>query len=594
METPYQYFSLAHRYIRLLQVSKSFEKDARIQCEFVSIALDNLRIGYTAVSYLWGPLEKIGRVWCNNGYIEVTRSAMSILEDVAGQLNARYIWIDALCIDQDNLVEKGAQVRLMRDVYASADKVVVWLTHKHFSDEATDFVITLHKAVTRLFQQNVPTTLLSLTSSEGCEYPSSRWIALSRFLNDPWFSRIWIIQEMAVSSTKINTVCGCDMIPWKSLAVVLTVIQGNGLGRLLVEPTIGNEFAPPDGLESMIRVYAIHSLYQKDQRPTLAYLLLDCWKCCATNGRDKIFALLGLASDAGGPEFDPDYISPIHVVLEKVAARLLTRNLSSFRILHAAGVGLPNRLQNLPSWVPDWTTPFPNTVFGSVTTAGYQACGNSPNFQRIIYNRDNHTITLSGYIIDNINQLAQSFPRPIWRPDQISQQQQSTSELAWIQHIRDLYPENSYPSSTDPLFPYVLSRVLVANMVSPGVRAPVHYVDYFTEYIKHKERIKKSTADEWNCAEISAESTQAVSQWSTAMSVVQSRKLFQTKRLYLGLAFPRLNVGDQICIFRGFMTPFIIRRRKDSMYDLVGECYIHGLMDGEGLTMCPEEDIRLA
>ena len=108
---------------------------------------------------------------------------IAILRRRAAERSTGYLWIDAICIDQSNNVERAAQVRLMREVYASACKMIVWLeseTPKY--EEAIDFIYTLHTAISKLVQKDKAINRHNLTQSGGCEYPSARWTALPMFL----------------------------------------------------------------------------------------------------------------------------------------------------------------------------------------------------------------------------------------------------------------------------------------------------------------------------------------------------------------------------------------------------------------------------
>jgi hypothetical protein len=65
----------------------------------------------------------------------------------------------------------------------------------------------------------------------------------------------------------------------------------------------------------------------------------------------------------------------------------------------------------------------------------------------------------------------------------------------------------------------------------------------------------------------------------------RNRKLAHTLRGYMGLVPSRARVGDQLCVLFGGQVSYMLRKRKDSSYEYVGECYIHGLMDGEALDL---------
>jgi hypothetical protein len=147
------------------------------------------------------------------------------------------------------------------------------------------------------------------------------------------------------------------------MANVLAVTSGSGLLHLVTEHKEGEELNPPNGLEAMVRTFSTRHLHQSGDTPSLSWLLVDYWKLHATDGKDKISAL---ASDANDHELDPNYEAAPEVAFTGSTIRLLTRDHLSTRILHVAAIGFSRHLSALPSCVPDWTMPCPNTLFGAV------------------------------------------------------------------------------------------------------------------------------------------------------------------------------------------------------------------------------------
>jgi hypothetical protein len=345
----------------------------------------------------------------------------------------------------------------------------------------------------------------------------------------------------------------------------------------------------------MVNALAIRHLRQTSQPPSLSWLLVDCWRLDATDGRDKVFALLGMASDAQDSAFEPNYETTPEEIFHRSTVRLLTRDRLSNRVLHAAGVGFPRSLSALPSWVPDWTTHHPNTVFGAVAqSASYRASGDVSAPRDISYDRERDCVTLSGRIFDNVATVAEPFPRPIWHFGMKELKQKTAAEISWLEDLRTLWPGSKLHPSELPYCPDVLCRTLIANMVSPGIPAPSRYIDHFEEYVANHYRIMNATTEQWDAGVAPVESVYSAQQFATAMSLAaDSRRVFATKHTYIGLGPLEIEKGDKICIFLGFNTPFIIRPYKAGGYILVGECYIYGLMDGEALYRGREEDVTL-
>ncbi|KAH6720849.1 heterokaryon incompatibility protein-domain-containing protein [Leptodontidium sp. MPI-SDFR-AT-0119] len=120
---PYTYSPLLGREIRLLEIEPSLNDDAPLRGSLHTVHLDDQRVVFSALSYLWGDPDFSYNVTIDSCDISITRNASHALRDLRTSLQSKhiqfkYIWIDGLCIDQSNLEERGKQVRLMRDIYS--------------------------------------------------------------------------------------------------------------------------------------------------------------------------------------------------------------------------------------------------------------------------------------------------------------------------------------------------------------------------------------------------------------------------------------------------------------------------------------------
>ncbi|KAF1817380.1 heterokaryon incompatibility, partial [Eremomyces bilateralis CBS 781.70] len=82
---------------------------------------------YEAISYVWGAAEHSTKVIVNNERVKVRQNLHLALQSLRYQDSARTVWVDAICINQNNNKERSHQVDLMRNIYQGADQVVVWL-----------------------------------------------------------------------------------------------------------------------------------------------------------------------------------------------------------------------------------------------------------------------------------------------------------------------------------------------------------------------------------------------------------------------------------------------------------------------------------
>lgn len=597
----HQYLPLGHRHIRLLKASRDDKYlPAELKCEYLLAPLDELLVTYTAISYVWGDPTPVARIICSDGgYLSLTASATAILNAIVDVKAPGYFWIDQLCINQEDKQEKADQVRMMGEIFASANNVIAWLgAPTADSNMATDFVVTLFNAMKKLTSQDRVITADSLCQNTGCEHPSPKWLALRNFLKRPWFERLWIVQEIIMATGEMILLCGSFSITWDTLAEVVVTIERNGLSRLILQSTEeeGDPVAP-GGLLNTACVHTMKKMRNLQQPIGLQFALTYCLRFKATDPRDKIFALLGLATDAGNPVLHPNYEAPVREVFTASSRYMMIAN-KSLRILHIAGIGWSRQIKDLPSWVPDWSAPQRVTIFGDMAdNASYRASASLPSRVKIRPGPD--TITLEAVFVDTMHVC---LPPPdvtrSWRLTDAGSEEYRHFMVTWVDQLRaavdasTLYKENNHDKED------VLWRTLIANTIRPGLPAREEYRQFFESWLQIHRQPAANGNDVTICKTIWDEAWMFNVAFSDAMD---TRVIFTTKRGLIGIGPPYIQAGDLLCIIIGAQTPFLVRKRMQPgpekaalVYELVGDCYVHGLMNGEGLGMGKEEDITLA
>lgn len=102
--------------IRLLEILD--DKAGNIVCKFHRVRLDNAP-GYTALSYTWGSATETRKILIDGTWFSVRQNVWNFFQQTRIGRRWRFIWIDALCIDQNNPVERNHQVNMMRAIYSS-------------------------------------------------------------------------------------------------------------------------------------------------------------------------------------------------------------------------------------------------------------------------------------------------------------------------------------------------------------------------------------------------------------------------------------------------------------------------------------------
>jgi hypothetical protein len=169
--------------IRLLRLMPNKNKSsAEIQCKLIEYSLQDQHTGihlYHALSYTWGGMNKPHSISINNQNLAITENLHAALLRLRDRFFEQMLWVDAVCINQENLEERDLQVQLMAKIYSKATRVIIWLGET--ADNSNIALETL-----RLAAENE--SLESLNSNETRQ-------AILALLQRPWFRRIWVSEQ---------------------------------------------------------------------------------------------------------------------------------------------------------------------------------------------------------------------------------------------------------------------------------------------------------------------------------------------------------------------------------------------------------------
>ncbi|KIM94136.1 hypothetical protein OIDMADRAFT_136552, partial [Oidiodendron maius Zn] len=306
----YEYFKLDHGDIRLLHLLPNEEKRAPIRCQLFHYPLrktEERACLYEALSYTWGGEHKPDSISIGERCLPVTKNLHAALICLRDRFIGRVIWVDAICIDQEDYDERGQQVRFMAEIYCKASRVLVWLGEAEAHDHQA--LKAIHSAAA-----DEPTGF----SNEGTIH-----IAILELLGRPWFRRIWVLQEVA-AARQVRIVCGSTDIDGYAFCLGLLAWERSYPGvqdrirpvaYLIMRSIFRPEYtADPSGVVSL-GICPLGELMDM-------YLAHE-----ATDPRDKVFALLGMGSDDPGAVdaagLSPNYHIPFGSLLERLVRFLL-------------------------------------------------------------------------------------------------------------------------------------------------------------------------------------------------------------------------------------------------------------------------------
>ena len=320
-----------------------------------------------------------------------------------------------------------------------------------------------------------------------------------------------------------------------------------------------------------------------DYQPGLLSNLVHCRGSKATDLRDKVFAVLGIKPTT----LKADYFTSVKTVYTEA-----TKTVNGAELIDLlCCVDHPDKASGLPSWVPDWSNPRHTATLGYLGNCHgvYRASGESkalPDFSM-----KEGTLAIPGMLFDKITATGQIVANSAL-VDQLTPLSRTSQ---FVTESMDLTFKHCQAYPTYSTLFSAFCNTLIAGMDHTRVmRAP--FDDYapifallfdtttgrsptFPDQPTFKRKLTLGKLDVRQPSRIYRKMQIAF------RAAVEGRRFAVTSKGYMGL-FPRTTeIGDSVCVFLGSHIPFVVRRRGGGEFELVGECYVHGIMDGEIVAM---------
>ncbi|KAK4126402.1 hypothetical protein N657DRAFT_643187 [Parathielavia appendiculata] len=352
---------------------------------------------YKALSYHWGNPSDTLPVHCNGVEIHVTRNLHTALDDLKSAYpNGLTIWIDAICINQRDIVEQAHQVAIMRDIYSRAQEVLIWLEPpllpknvKQCFEACELYALRWNLAARRIkieagLTDNYPEEAWDLLQAMAIQvalqkgnreiFPPSIMDGLLQLFRQPYWSRVWIIQEMCLAR-EARILANGYWLSWTDFKHFLLMLEHC---MKWVVREVGPNF------RGLIRLTTIFHHHGGRGGPSLAQLLVQFRWSQASNPRDKVYSLLGLApaEDRGLVSGDADDLYKVSTVecYTRVMFALLQQTRDLTLLVHCLAPACLTRQPDLPSWVPDWAydaSKLPSPRFGLTSGVPYHRFGDT-------------------------------------------------------------------------------------------------------------------------------------------------------------------------------------------------------------------------
>ncbi|KAF5692442.1 Het6 heterokaryon incompatibility [Fusarium denticulatum] len=394
--TLFPYQPLKSDELRLLHVEPGDADSIRVALKTVKSRTSQR---FWALSYVWGARENLATILLNDQPFSITRNLYNALYQYRRHVFNGYnndtmalLWVDAICINQNDQVEKSIQVPRMSEIYGQCERVLAWLGPVDSDEESH-----VSRLAERLKHFHSPEDSVSqdltederikafMSSGRSDETDAVEVEAVRKALRSighrPWFRRIWILQEAVLAKKQPILLCGAYELGYEIFFKTWV---------LMLNPSEDGQLLYSFMAENPVRFKAIELVYktilqarseitreeakdavsqEKQCALDMVKLLNETTELEATVAHDRLYALIGLLNcDPLPTALQPDYTQSFEELCYKFTIFIFQQT-QDIRVLNLGTVG---NLPSVPSWTPDlrnsWTarsnlTPSPGKCF---------------------------------------------------------------------------------------------------------------------------------------------------------------------------------------------------------------------------------------
>ena len=548
---------------------------------------------YEAISYCWGDPQKRTDLQLNGRSISAPASAVDALRRFRLHNQTRYVWIDALSINQDDLDERSNQVAMMGDIYRNAVQTLVYLDIDMDDNKLRRLIALLQQIsddfvgvegcqwVMATYHQDGEIAGRRIIRARACSVviKDEEYLALLNVLfENRWFSRLWVWQEVLLA-TRCTMHIKNAIIPWDTILTVAFWGTHAGFGfPTLQQPKVPIEWLPSYvsrmhmSWPSIVQMAGVLNNDQQGAGQTLEFLLTTSDNSSTTDPRDRVYALLGLlptTDNSLSANIQPDYRKSIQNCMRD-ATRAIIADTGCLVVLRDRRLGADTKqyseVDSWPSWVPVWCLDGSDLLSIELPTALYTA-DNGRALDKILArdDQDADTLLLKGFTVDTVTETL----RPM---------DETFTSVATLTAFLDQV--NTIRIPRQPLLS--LSELVLILMVE-SMREVLGRVDPSDDRISSFDRFTEDLdPQDPGGASIIMNTTYTLQR---LVHNCRAKALFLTQQGRIGVGPASIAVDDDLCILFGGYWPFVVRRMGDHDH-MVGPCYTRGVIDGEAVQEC--------
>ena len=638
--------SLQDRYheFRLLTIYPG-RQEAVIECSLAYTSLEIQPPTYEAVSCTWGQATRDWMIVVNDLPFGVSENVIAALRALRYQSKTRTLWVEATCVDQHNLAERSSQLQLKSQIFGRAAAVIAWLgsgtikTHETF----------------RFIERHVESTSSPMKAEVDWDDAYGHTIMeniAEDILRRKWWQWAPAVQEVAVSDN-IVIKCGSSSVGWNEFLEMLKFLRARSgeTSRLLTGRSLDCMYsikstyasgARQDLSQLLLRLCLFESPDPRDklftalavrEKRASQYHLLDYTKsmlevhldiidtCLNADGSLDFLSLAGLGeSNNSQSSWLPDLRQPQPSWRAKdILAKPSYTNLIASAFSHPAssfaadgrnsnvnaniGLSAGHHILMATGLVVDSIEIVPTSSLGRSTPSLLKtweivlsyAFGTLEPFQSLT---DRWVARMSPRVLNPESKKAKyveclvdgNIEHCELRRELFRKARDKLLKGVPNYNLRRTQPH--YPTPAD--FQDAYYRTVLTDRTASQQRATPGYIAACMTDLETAERaavvlprdVLPDVAMQNRCAAFQEDFIAAIE------ASLQFRTLFVTQTGYLGIGPLTMQPDDMVCVLLGCSIPVVIRMEAPNRHILIGECYVHGIMDGEGLKPGWEREVH--
>ncbi|KAI3332275.1 heterokaryon incompatibility protein-domain-containing protein [Xylariaceae sp. AK1471] len=630
--------------------------------------------GYDALSWVWGEAENEQLLYLTaigpsldenedvdldqgrnrNGFICIRPSLYEFLKEYRRKQCKRFLWIDAICLDQANDEDKRIHIPGLRQTYENADSVLYWLgVGNPLMTNALSQIEPVTQELGRCANDSVE--LWKFPSWERFNIPprdSDFWKGMRDLLTNKWWSRLWTLQEAVATKEESKGVdakdvrlflCGDRTIPWSTVENFTTAAVKCHIEDWLIAENWFVEVDDKHAFDAMDEIRGCRENYTWGSRLNAA--LLATMRRKATTPVEMVLGQTALIDRSEAEKLNITFALSKEIVFVEFAKYYIRQEPFECLLNHIA---TKERCAELPSWCPNFassketlsigsfwfgdSTPedptmdeqfyhagYNNNLFSRYTVphsqtfgmifkiTGNMARGKSPYVNLYASNNkrqmkamdDTNFLRLSGMEVDTVDQIIDC--NPAADSNDFLSYASLCETSKWLTKCLNLAmstkPGGSQAIQNATGF-NLFVRTITANRIvirpEPGkdiIFDRKEETDFIERYAKFMSFLNAAMQAEQAIDGSNMEES-TLDFMHVLRCVTRRRRFFATVGGRIGIGPSNTEPGDQIRVVFFCSTPFLMRQASEGRSRLIGETYVHGLMYGEAIDMFRDKHLK--